>query len=60
MSFNRNQVEDKESTEQVIFHGASISKGLKNWLDHDGAAGKIDEMLIKGASTCLLYTSRCV
>lgn len=57
MSIDRNKVEDRKNTEQVIFHGASISKGLKNWLDHDGAGRKIDEMLIKGASTEQLLTS---
>ena len=57
MSFNRNKVEDKKSTEQVIFQNAPHSRGLKNWLDHSKACEKIDEMLIEGASMSQLLTS---
>lgn len=57
MSSNRNKVEDKKSTEQVIFQNAPCSRGLKNWLDHSGACEKIDEMLIEGANMNQLLTS---
>ena len=50
MSFNRNKAHDRFNTRQMLKSPHSEDFGEKNWLDHGGAAGKIDQMLIDGAS----------
>ena len=56
MSFNRNKAQDRFNTRQIL-KNPSEAFGEKNWLDHSGAAAKIDQMILEGATFERILTS---
>lgn len=57
MSFNRNKNEDRMKTRKMLNKQSIKLFTPKSWLDHSGAAGKIDQMLLYGATFDELLSS---